>query len=868
MNLLMYPKFLLVAFATTTIASTTEATGVSTSFAIARSFTSNIDSVHEKRENVHRLLTAIQGVQGDTGGKLTTPAFKKSRHLDYDDRCDTQFMSCLPNNACMDCFEQLAIQEIDWAGVTVATTCSDVVKFLTADGHCTSLDGDAVGTTTFCDTFDACVIFDDEETETDDGDFLDCDTLTKCAWDGMHQGWVGDGVCHDNMYGCYNTAVCGYDGGDCCEDTCEISTFSSYVECGHDGYACRDPISDNCNSALTTNCPNNANGGSPEASDVKCEEGETKYRLVMYDSFGDGWDKTTLTIQVDGRRTNIPADVIFKGGLVEGFEGTEYICLSKGPLCYNAKTQGGTWGVEVSWDIRPLSPGSPSIAGGGAPGNCDFSLAGEVCPNTCEDTKPNVAPDDDPDYINLKELYDCIEKKCVVQLGACQDDAECDKCFSKDEEPGSYCYGIDAFMAVVDCTLCSCTDNTEREYCTGKSGPGQVIPPTPKGGDKNIVKQCTPRETIDGTSAIMDYSSCSNLDSVSLLITEFDQNNFGQLDSFEMCAHQFKDGANQRTALSCMQILKDTITNPTTDKNAPGEAISALAKDLYDNAGDFCDCTKKASDACPLCPSFMNFKTILYESIDACESLDAIDCDAWNEFWEPCSDKLKTEYPNWSDFTNPLVCEFVKDGCGSSVGPFPAFRRLDCEEEVPEEAWTFYKQFAKGCLRGADGIAPTAPPRPTTPTTPAPKPVPDKPKPTPAPNPAPVPVPTPTDPGDKPTAKPYIPTDDDNSTPYVPSSDDEEKKESKSHWFRNTFVFSVLAGLGYYVYKKRFDGFNFMQYRRRTFGRGAGFDYGMVSSSGVGENEMYGNLNSSTTFEPPTLPPTPQMMVNGPYNAP
>jgi hypothetical protein len=329
-----------------------------------QSVASNIDSVHEKRENVHRLLTAIQGVQGDTGEKLTTPAFKKSRHLDEFDACDTKFMDCLPNKTCMDCFEELAIQKIDWAGVMVATTCSDVVKFLTAGGHCTSLEGDAVATTTFCDTFDACVIFDDEDDDAgsiydDDGDFLDCSTLTKCAWDGMHQNWIGDGVCHDNMYGCYNTAVCGYDGGDCCEDTCG-ENFSNYVECGHEGYSCRDPMSDNCNRDLTADCPNNANGGGSDATDVKCEEDETMYRLVMYDSFGDGWDRTTLTIQVDGTRTNLPADVIFKGGLVEGFEGTEYICLSKSPLCYNAKTEGGTWGVEVSWEIRQLPPGFPS----------------------------------------------------------------------------------------------------------------------------------------------------------------------------------------------------------------------------------------------------------------------------------------------------------------------------------------------------------------------------------------------------------------------------------------------------------------------------------------------------------------------------
>ena len=120
---------------------------------------------------------------------------------------------------------------------------------------------------------------------------------------------------------------------------------------------------------------------------------------------------------------------------------------------------------------------------------------------------------------------------------------------------------------------------------------------------------------------------------------------------------------------------------------------------------------------------------------------------------------------------------------------------------------------------------------------------------------------------DKPTQKPYVPsTDKPTSKPYMPSdatnpSSDDEKKKGKSHWLRNLMISGALAGCAYYVWKKRFDGFNFIQYRRR-FGRG-GFQYGMVNG-GVGENEMYGNLNSSTTFEPPTLPPAPHMMNPNP----
>ena len=136
------------------------------------------------------------------------------------------------------------------------------------------------------------------------------------------------------------------------------------------------------------------------------------------------------------------------------------------------------------------------------------------------------------------------------------------------EDAPDFCYGIDSFVAIIDCTMCSCTEKEGSDFCTNKSGPGQVLPPAPRDADNNNPKQCTPKETMVGTSAIMDYSSCTNLDSVSLLISHFDQNNFGQLDSFETCAHSYKDEKNHggRTALSCMQILKNTMTNPMTGK--------------------------------------------------------------------------------------------------------------------------------------------------------------------------------------------------------------------------------------------------------------------------------------------------------------
>lgn len=70
------------------------------------------------------------------------------------------------------------------------------------------------------------------------------------------------------------------------------------------------------------------------------------------------------------------------------------------------------------------------VAGGGSPGDCDFSVAGEVCTEktTCEGTKPNIDPSEDPEYKSFKELYSCIEDKCIIQMSACEADPTCTTC--------------------------------------------------------------------------------------------------------------------------------------------------------------------------------------------------------------------------------------------------------------------------------------------------------------------------------------------------------------------------------------------------------------------------------------------------------
>jgi hypothetical protein len=177
---------------------------------------------------------------------------------------------------------------------------------------------------------------------------------------------------------------------------------------------------------------------------------------------------------------------------------------------------------------------------------------------------------------------------------------------------------------------------------------------------------------------------------------------------------------------------------------------------------------------------------------------------------------------------------------------------LDCDDEVDADAWTFYRRYESKCLKGDNGIPPNAAPvaRPTRPPTKS------APKPAVAPS-----APSPVAPsGNTSTLKPYIPSDGGGAKPYKPSEskEDTNTKKKKSHWFRNLVLLCLLGAGGYYVYKKRFDTFNFVQYRRM----GRNFNYsgdGMYGGSG-GDSSMYSNLNQSTTFEPPTLPPTPTMM--------
>ena len=769
--------------------------------------------------------------------------------------CDTAFFQCLGSIPCTDCFLALQSFDIDWAGVTADTSCATVLDALHGNQQkqfCASLtsptDNDAK---IFCDTFHSCVYFDDDDDKKDAAtkDTVDCDKLTECDWKGMRPSLLGDGVCHNSFQGgCYNHKICGYDHGDCCPDTCSTPK-DSYLECGSDGYMCKDPKSTHCDPTATLHCPADANGGEDDtAVRPDCTSNQSLYKLQMFDTFGDGWEGTTITIRPGaGATQGQQLNPVFEGALKSGAEGTEYICLSLDPSCYQVETSGGAWGREVSWTISGAKAGSPTVASGGGAIQCDFPVSGGTCTNTCQG-KNNKDPSVDPEYKDFKDMYHCIDEKCAIQSEHCHEDPACIKCV-EDDIPDS-CYSINSFTAVTDCTICKCSGLKDNAFCEKKSFPDDGVVPDAK-KDSAPAKPCSPHETSEGGAAVIKFSQCmKDFDETSMLLTDFDQNHFGGLDDFEACAHSYNNRPDHgdKKALDCVQILVDTMV-PVD--NAPNKAVAKLAKLLYNDGETFCNCAKTASDDAPLCPSFYNFKTLLYESLDACRALDEIDCDAWGLFHEGCSSKFTAKFGSL-DVTSRDHCAYLEGGC-DGVGPFPSFRRLDCASEVSVEAWDFYDKYASYCL-GNGVVQPTA----ATPTTRAPAPSQPTKHPTTnnAVNPSLI----------KPTA--YVPAfdddDDDNVRPSYSPPD-----EKKSHWFRNLFLLALFGGIGFVIYKRRADGFNFVRYRRVSMFGGGGGGY-----AGGGDADMYSGfaLEGSTTFEPPSLPPTPMSMPNsgfgGGYGAP
>jgi hypothetical protein len=176
-------------------------------------------------------------------------------------------------------------------------------------------------------------------------------------------------------------------------------------------------------SAVPSNAPTaeRVPTSSPTIPKPQCPDGEVRAVVRMYDSWGDGWGGTSLSITIrssevvnkteqSSTRSFILSNLakyttekpIFEGALADGSEGFYYVCLNP-EICYDVTVDGGHWQDEVRWDIHPDLEGDIGseltiLAKGLAPVSCSFSAPDDfgksVCSFSCASTSdfPSVSP--------------------------------------------------------------------------------------------------------------------------------------------------------------------------------------------------------------------------------------------------------------------------------------------------------------------------------------------------------------------------------------------------------------------------------------------------------------------------------------------
>mmetsp|Transcript_24580 Transcript_24580/g.46191 ORF Transcript_24580/g.46191 Transcript_24580/m.46191 type:complete len:749 (+) Transcript_24580:23-2269(+) len=654
------------------------------------------------------LAQAVLGFCLANGRKL--PPLQAHRSLPIlNDACEQSFVHCAGDEQCMQCLSEIFDENMDLYELAPESSdqqsCDAIFTALDDAGVCDNLVA-ANSKELFCTQFLDCVNegeYDDDE-ETDPAGEIDCSTLTECEWNGFREEFIGDGVCDHWTAGgnnCYNTEICGFDGGDCCEDKCEDGS-ADWAECGSNGFYCADPTSSHCDTEYADTCPSvPTSAPTPTPS---CASGSELYRINQFDSWGDGWNNAHQTVK------NADIDsAVYEGSLETGTEATVKVCLVPG--CYSVDVTSGDWGNEISWEVRKDSGGS-AIATGGAPSECQFSVGSNYCTNTCDGSAPapapidpvNPSPTDDDEQNNQ---IACISQHCSLQVTECMADIMgCAPCISG--QAFSFCNTNAKYEALTRCEQCHCIEGMESS-CDGSDG-GNT---------------CGPQAIGFGGKAVIDWQWCTNIGGADNMINDWDENDFGSLDTFESCAHAYHaDPVNHggKKASECMQILHDAAFDYDDNEK---DIVTEIASKLYDHPQEMCDCSSTAFTAVPNCNTFSRFKVLVHETLDACTSLDEIDCDAWEEFSDVCEPKVIAKF-GVVDFGKMSQCDFVENGCGNS-GPFPSFRKLDCDGEIKRHNWDFWNAYSEGCALATreddDMNDPVVDPVVPTPTPPSPTPV-------------------------------------------------------------------------------------------------------------------------------------------------
>lgn len=355
----------------------------------------------------------------------------------------------------------------------------------------------------------------------------------------------------------------------------------------------------------------------------------------MYDSWGDGWDEKDLIIRNITNTNDDVDDVVYKVKLKDGFKNYEILCLQDG--CFAASIGSSDWAEDISWEL--MASGT-KIAFGGAPTDCHFSVGGNYCENTCNG-QSNSNKNDDDDKMN-QELEKCAKTKCPIQYGECQSDAmNCAPCI-KDTTGLPFCLTNEKFLTLVQCVRCSCTHEKDEAACQSD-----------KDNSDNI--ECDSAQSLHGTDALLKYTKCSNIDDELAMFKDWHEDQFGKLDDFEECAHEYSSNGVGK-ALDCMNILAGIVND--NEENEENPAILSIAKQLYSDPEGICDCSVEANKLCPNCDKFLRFKTLLHETLDACQSVDEVDCNAWEDFSVPCQSNVRAKFGSL-DFSQYQQCTYT-----------------------------------------------------------------------------------------------------------------------------------------------------------------------------------------------------------------
>ena len=778
--------------------------------------------------------------------------------------CLYSYLNCMSTlSDCMTCLESLDAQGIQWTLSTDVAdgTCSSALTYLYNVNVCTSLSFSAniEQKNLFCEVYQKCKVYqrahdyydsdDDEIEEYDDkeeGDdlvALNCDELTECDWEGISKSMIGNSMC--NREACYNTAICNYDGGDCCEDTCttNMNKNNKYAQnCGVDGYACKDPSSVKCSLTLSKDCPSVTPAKNDEKDQdknkVSCASNEKHYHLDMYDSWGDGWDDQNLIIHniTTDSSGNSSSELVYSMKLEDGYKETRAICLSDG--CYAANIGNSEWAEDISWVI--LSSAT-KIASGGAPSDCQFSVGGNYCENTCKESEDDQNKSNNMD----KDLETCAKSRCPIQYGQCLGDSmNCAPCIIDDAHL-PFCTTSEKFQTLVHCVKCSCLF-TKDDKSNDKSNFYEECMSDKSNSDK---LKCDSNQSLHGTEALLKYTKCSSIDDDLALFKDWHEDQFGSLDDFEECAHNYAINRVGK-ALDCLNILAEIVEAGETN-NEENPAIFTIAKQLYLDPEGICDCSMEANALCPDCDKFLRFKTLLHETLDACQSVDEVDCNAWEDFSMPCKANVRAKFGSL-DFSQPAQCKFififllrmiicdvlsfckqtiigayVENNCGN-VGAFPTFRRLDCDGEISSDAWNFFKYFQEGCKNNGHHNYPVV---------------------------APIAVPI----HYNPNPKPYVPSGPSPKAPtkpYVPPEDRNKKGNNgnTSNGSRGLMMWSfilLIVGSGFFIYKRRTRSFTHSPYQ------GYQKAHTSESNASLAGNDLFVGLDinsSSNSYQPVRIP--------------